>query len=90
MEPGESPARALERELEEELGIRGASGDEIASYEYAYPGKDAIALIFFRVTRFEGEPRNLIFQEMRWELRQNLPDFDFVKGDRDFIHAFSK
>lgn len=90
VELGESPAEALERELEEELGIRGGSGDVIARYEYAYPGKDAITLIFFRVTRFEGEPRNLIFQEMRWEPRQNLPNFDFVKGDRDFLRAFSE
>ena len=90
VEPGETPERALERELEEELGIRGASGDEIARYEYTYPGKDPIELIFFRVNRYEGEPRNLIFKEMRWEPRENLSRFDFVEGDRDFIRGFSQ
>ncbi len=89
VEPDESPEQALTRELEEELDIREARGAEIARYEFAYPGKHPIALIFFRVTEFQGEPRNLIFREMRWEATANLAAFDFVEGDRDFIQAFS-
>jgi 8-oxo-dGTP diphosphatase len=88
-EPGEAPPEALCRELEEELGIRGARGEEIMRYQYTYPGRDPILLIFYRVTAFTGEPRNLIFQEMRWEEPENLPGFDFVRGDRDFIRIFS-
>ena len=87
VEAGESPEDALERELEEELAIRGAAGDEIARYEYTYPGKSAILLIFFRVKQFRGEPANMIFHDMRWELPRNLIDFDFVEGDRDFIRG---
>ena len=89
VEPGETTEQALTRELEEELAIRNARGPEITRYEFAYPGKSAIALIFYRVTGFEGEPRNLIFHEMRWETRAKLPEFDFVEGDRDFIRLFS-
>ncbi|HYW43595.1 MAG TPA: (deoxy)nucleoside triphosphate pyrophosphohydrolase [Bryobacteraceae bacterium] len=89
VEPGETPEQALARELEEELAIRGAAGEEIARYQYTYPGKDPIELIFFRVTSYDGEPRNLIFREMRWEPPASLPAFDFVEGDRDFLQAFS-
>ena len=67
VEAGETLAQALARELEEELGISGATGEEMARYEYAYPGRDAILLVFFRVTGFAGEPRNRIFHEIRWE-----------------------
>jgi len=67
VEPGETPAQALQRELAEELDLRVAAGEEIARYQYTYPGKDPILLIFLRVREFVGEPRNLIFQEMRWE-----------------------
>ncbi len=88
VEAGEAPADALARELEEELAIRGARGREITRYEYSYPGKAPVELIFIRVTGFEGEPTNLIFHEMRWEPWQSLPDFDFVEGDRDFLQAF--
>ncbi|HEY2014031.1 MAG TPA: NUDIX domain-containing protein [Bryobacteraceae bacterium] len=89
IESGETPAEALARELEEELDIRGAASEEITRYEYAYPGKEPILLIFLRVTEFSGEPRNLIFHEIRWEPPKNLAAFDFLEGDRDFIRGFA-
>jgi 8-oxo-dGTP diphosphatase len=89
VEPGETPERALSRELEEELAIRNARGTEITRYEFAYPGKNPILLIFYRVLEFEGEPQNLIYREMRWEPRAKLSTFDFIEGDRAFIQAFS-
>jgi 8-oxo-dGTP diphosphatase len=89
VEPGETPAQALARELEEELAIRGASGREITRYQYTYPGKDPIELFFFRVTTFEGEPHNVIFHEMRWEPPGRLARFDFVEGDVEFIRWLS-
>jgi len=89
VEPGETPEQALARELEEELDIQGATGLEITRHEYTYPGKNPILLIFFRVESFRGEPRNLIFQEMRWELPGNLPALNFVEGDTKFIQALA-
>jgi len=89
VEKGESPEQAVARELEEELGIRGASGPEITRYPYTYPGRDPISLIFFRITRFTGEPENLIFHEIRWEAPKDLPGFDFVEGDVEFLRAFA-
>jgi mutator protein MutT len=89
VEPGETPAQALGRELEEELGIRGAAGPEIARYEYTYAGRDPIRLFFFRVTEFQGEPANLIFDEMRWEPPPSLSSFDFVEGDIEFLRGLN-
>jgi 8-oxo-dGTP diphosphatase len=89
VEAGETPEAALARELDEELGITGAAGEEIMRYEFCYPGKHPIELIFIRVTRFSGEPGNLIFEEMRWEPRERLAAFDFVEGDRDFLRALA-
>src|ERR1019366_3043055 len=42
-------------------------GKVITRYRYTYPGKDPIELIFFRVRRFSGEPRNLIFHDLHWQ-----------------------
>ena len=89
VEAGETPAQALARELQEELGIAGAEGRQIASYHYTYPGKNAIALFFFRVDAYSGEPQNLIFHEMRWEPPAKLDRFDFVDGDREFIRGLA-
>jgi len=89
VEPGESPEQALARELEEELDIRRAAGDEITRYEHTYPGRDPILLIFFRVTGFDGEPRNVIFEEMHWAPPEELAGIDFVEGDIRFIRGLS-
>jgi 8-oxo-dGTP diphosphatase len=89
VERGETLPQALERELGEELDLDSISCEEITRYEYTYPGKHPIRLIFFRVTEFEGEPRNLIFEEMRWEPRQSLSGFDFVEGDVQFLRGIS-
>ena len=87
VEPGESPEQALARELEEELGISGASGEVIVRYCFTYPGKDPIELIFFRVRQFSGEAQNLIFHDLRWQPKLQLAELDFVEGDREFIHG---
>ena len=85
VEAGETPRDALRRELHEELGIASETGDEIAHYEYAYPGKAPILLIFYRVTEFAGDPANLVFHEIRWETGKLLPGYDFLEGDVDFV-----
>jgi 8-oxo-dGTP diphosphatase len=89
VEPGENPEQALARELGEELGITGATGIEMTRYQFAYPGKPAIELIFYRVQSFAGEPENLVFHEMQWELPSRLPELDFVEGDLAFIRGLA-
>ena len=89
VEDGESPAAALERELTEELGIKDARGEQIESYEYTYPGKKPIRLFFYRVYSYAGEPRNVIFHEIRWEAPERLAEYDFVEGDRDFLRSLA-
>jgi len=89
VEAGETPKAALTRELHEELGILDAASDEIVRYQFAYPGKSPILLIFLRVTSYSGEPRNLIFHEIRWESPDRLASFDFLDGDRDFIRSLA-
>ena len=90
VEPGETPARALERELREELGISASIGPEIVRYEYQYPGRPPIVLIFFRVPEYTGEPRNLDFGEIRWERRERLPEYDFLEADTDFVGRLAR
>jgi len=87
VEQGETPVAALRRELQEELGIEAEPDAEITRYEYAYPGKAPILLIFFRVTRFSGEIENRVFARLEWETRERLPQYDFLEGDVDFVRS---
>jgi mutator protein MutT len=87
-EAGETPEAAVARELEEELAIRARVDREIMRYEYQYPGRPPILLIFYRVTEFTGEPENLDFEQIAWVARASLGDYDFLKGDAEFISAY--
>jgi 8-oxo-dGTP diphosphatase len=89
VEPGEELRAALERELREELGIHATIGREITRYEYTYPGRAPIEIVFYKVGEFEGEPRNLIFEQIRWETIVNLPEYDFLEGDIDFVKSLT-
>jgi mutator protein MutT len=88
VEPGEAPAAAVVRELEEELAIQARVEREIMRYEYQYPGRTPILLVFYRVTEFAGEPKNLDFEQFVWAPRERLRDYDFLEGDAEFIGSY--
>ena len=90
VERGETPREALERELEEELCIQANVGEEVIRYEYSYSGKAPLLLIFCSVTEFHGEPQNLVFEQIRWEKPANLPDYDFLDGDKDIVDRLAR
>ena len=85
VEPGETPEAALIRELQEELGLHARIDRELMRYEYQYPGRSRILLIFYRVVDFDGEPQNLDFDQIRWERPERLRDYDFLEGDTQFL-----
>ena len=90
VEPGETPEAAVIRELQEELGIAARIDRELLRYEYEYPGRGRILLIFYRVVDFGGTPQNLDFEQFRWERPVMLGDYDFLEGDREFIARLSE
>jgi 8-oxo-dGTP diphosphatase len=90
LETREDPRGALARELREELGIESEIGSELTRYEYAYPGKPPIQLIFFRVTSFHGEPANLAFAQIAWVPPRQFPEYDFLDGDIDFVRRLAR
>src|SRR2546421_5063550 len=89
VEPGEAPEDALRRELEEELGVQAVIGGQIADYEYTYPAREPIRLIFFAVREFTGEMENRVFEQVLWETRERLPTYDFLEGDVDFVRMLA-
>jgi 8-oxo-dGTP diphosphatase len=68
-EENETPADALIRELEEEIGVRAAAFEKIATLEEPQPAEHGEAHYhIFAVTSWTGEPRllNTEHSELRW------------------------
>ena len=85
VEAGESPEEAIVRELREELAIEASGVHEIHRYEYAYPGKRPLLLVFMRVPSFIGEPVNQAFAKIAWAQPSDFRRYDFLDGDREFL-----
>jgi 8-oxo-dGTP diphosphatase len=65
IEAGESARAALDRELEEELGIRPTRAESWLVREFSYPHA-RVRIRFFRVTRWEGRPHAREGQSLHW------------------------
>lgn len=85
IEVGEAEAEALARELREELGIEAQIGSELQRYAFHYDTRPPVELIFFEVRQFTGVPVNYEFEQILWEWSENLPNYDFLDGDKDII-----
>jgi 8-oxo-dGTP diphosphatase len=66
LEPGEPPAKALARELHEELGLEIADATPWITRVYTYP-HGTVRLHFFRVRRWTGEPHGREGQAFAWQ-----------------------
>ncbi|HTY60028.1 MAG TPA: (deoxy)nucleoside triphosphate pyrophosphohydrolase [Bacteroidota bacterium] len=92
VEPGESPAEALRRELREELGIEATPGAEIHRQEWVYPDgvadpkKDgSFRVFYFLVDRYTGVPANHAFEEIRWVTLPELRRLDILEGNGEAV-----
>ena len=89
IEAGEGPPQALQRELDEELGIRADIGAKVAQLQHHYQNGNAVDLQFFVVEQYEGELQNRIFREIRWVPRSDLPTLDFLDADRSLVQQIA-
>jgi 8-oxo-dGTP diphosphatase len=89
IEPGEQPSQALQRELDEELGIQAEIGSKVAQLQHQYQNGNAVELRFFVVEKYEGEMQNRIFREIRWVQRADLPTLDFLDADKTLVQQIA-
>jgi 8-oxo-dGTP diphosphatase len=83
---GETDAQALERELEEELGIEMLAGHPMLELAHEYPDR-SVELSMWVVARYRGEPRGLDAQRLKWVALEHLAEEDILEADRPFIEA---
>ena len=88
IDPDESHAAALKRELKEELDAEIEVADCLYTTVHAYD--DRTVELHFYDCSLKGEARPLIGQEMRWVLRAELPTLGFPPADNELIEILTK
>lgn len=82
-DPHETHAEALRRELHEELDIVAVVGPLLHASTHHYP--DRTVALHFYACDFEGEPRGMLGQQLRWVTRADLKTLRFPEADARLI-----
>jgi 8-oxo-dGTP diphosphatase len=88
VEPSESPAQALERELFEELGIRIGNTEPLICVPQHYANK-SIVLDVYTVQSYTGKPKGLEKQALAWSPLEKLVSYPMPPADRPVVAALT-
>jgi 8-oxo-dGTP diphosphatase len=88
IEPGESPAEALAREIQEELGVGSRVGAELAVVRHEATGVE----IHFLACELESDAfvRSPAVRDLHWvDPKDGVPE-DLLVADRDFFASLAR
>ena len=89
VEPGEGPERALERELQEELGIQTRTG-RIYDVRHRIDGARELLLLFYFTELTGGEPAPVECSAVEWVEPERLTGYDLAPSDAMVAARLSK
>jgi 8-oxo-dGTP diphosphatase len=82
----ETPAVALARELQEELGATLVKSVELGRVRHQYAGTpEELEIRFFAAVIAESELKPRTFEQIAWALPKELGDYDFLAANRELI-----
>jgi 8-oxo-dGTP diphosphatase len=85
----ETEPQALARELGEELGVTAGAPQFCLRIRHAYSDR-SVELSCWIVRDFQGEPRGLDGQQLKWVRAADLSQEDILEADRPFIEALQR
>lgn len=91
-EPGETAEQALQRELREELGIAVLTARPLIRHRHHYAASDdhparQVVLHAFEITAWQGEPRGLQGQALRWAVADSIDPAALPPADGPLLVA---
>ncbi|TAD73597.1 MAG: A/G-specific adenine glycosylase [Oscillatoriales cyanobacterium] len=89
VEPNESIADCVRREIREELGIEIAVGEELIVVDHAY-SHFKVSLHVHLCQHVSGEPQAIECDEVRWVTLDEINQFPFPKANTTIIEALKK
>ena len=88
LEPGETPAEGLKRELHEEIGVWIERPRPLMRLRHHYDYGEVLLDIWV-VRRYRGEPQSLDRQALRWCSRSELTGVGLLPADKPIIGALA-
>lgn len=85
IEPGETILGCLERELREELSIEITAIESVECVRAHYDDGGLFEVSYCHVSTFAGEPRNNVFETVRWVCPSELRGLDVLEGNAGII-----
>ena len=73
------------RELQEELSITIRSVERVEFQTARYDDGGHFNVAYCYISDFEGEPRNNVFEEIRWVEPRELATLDILEGNKEII-----
>lgn len=89
VEPGESQAESLQREIREELGCEIVVGQQIADVTYTYPNQ-VVRLTTYRARLLHGEPTPKEHLELRWLPVNQLGTLEWSPADLPTVRRLQR
>ncbi len=89
LDPGESPAIALQRELKEELDVNISVGKIIDALYHRYAW-GPVLILAYRCRITDGTPRNIEVTEHLWVPLDKLHQYELLPADRPLIMQLQK
>ena len=86
LEAGETTFEALQRELQEEVGIHDVRGRPLIRVRHDYSAQ-SVLLDVWRIDRFSGQPAGCEGQEIKWVHADQLSGYDFPAANQPIITA---
>lgn len=86
VEDGEAVRVALDRELQEELGIRPQAARPLIQIRHDYPDKQVL-LDVWEVSAFSGEPHGAEGQPLAWVSERQLLEYEFPAANKPIVAA---
>ena len=84
VEPSETIAEALSRELQEELGVLVEAAEPFMVIDHDY-GDKQVRLDVYQVTRWQGEAQGLEGQPLAWKLPVELTGWPFPAANTPIL-----
>ncbi len=88
-EPGETLETCLEREIEEEVGIKIHAQERLMTVDHEY-GSKFISLHVFACTILEGKPQAIECKAFQWVAPRDLDGFELPPPDMQVVDFLRK